>query len=273
MTMPHLKLNDGNHIPQVGLGLWNIKDQAQFSTAFKTAIETGYRHFDTAQLYGNEHFLGEAWKKTGLNRGEIYITTKISVERFGYKRVKQSFQESLSKLQTDYVDLLLLHFPVPILRKKAWRALEEIQSKGEAKSIGVSNYMIRHLEEMQQYAQVTPAVNQTELHVFLQQPETIKYCQERNIVVEAYCPLARAKVMDDPVISSIAKKHNRTYAQVMLRWLVEQGLVVLPKSVTPSRIKGNIDVFDFQLDEEDHATITKLDRNLRAAGWSPVHVP
>ena len=273
MKVPDLKLNDGNQIPQIGLGLWNIKKQAQFNLAFNMAIEAGYRLFDTAQLYGNEQYLGEAWRKADLKREEISITTKISVDHFGYKRTKQTFQDSLNKLKTDYTDLLLLHFPVPILRKKAWLALEEIQASGATKSIGVSNYLIRHLEEMQGYAHVTPAVNQVELHVFMQQPELINYCQERNIVVEAYCPLARAKVMDDPVIAGIAQKHNRTYAQIMLRWLIEQNLVVLPKSVTPSRIRENIDVFNFQLDDEDRVAIAKLDRNLQAAGWSPVHIP
>ena len=272
MSVPNLKLADGQQIPQVGLGLWKVTEPEQFNLAFSTAIAAGYRHFDTAQAYGNELLLGAAWHKSSIKREEIFITTKIFVDHFGYKRTKQSFQGSLDRLQTDYVDLLLLHFPVPLLRKKSWLALEEIQATGTAKSIGVSNYMIRHLEEMQSYAKVMPVVNQVELHVFLQQPELIKYCQDRNIVVEAYCPLARAHDMSNPVVASIARKHNRTYAQVMLRWLVEQDLVVLPKSVTPSRIRENFDIFDFQLDKTDHAAITKLNRDLRVS-WSPVHVP
>jgi diketogulonate reductase-like aldo/keto reductase len=194
------------------------------------------------------------------------------VEHFGYKRAKQAFEESLAKLQTDHVDLLLLHFPVPVLHKKTWQALEEIQAAGGAKNIGVSNFTIRHLEEIQDYAKVMPAVNQVELHVFLQQPELITYCRDHNIAVEAYSPLAHGEAMDDPVVTAVAKKHGKSYAQIMLRWLVEQDLVVLVKSATPSRIRENIDIFDFELDDEDHQALRKLDRNLRTC-WSPVHVP
>jgi diketogulonate reductase-like aldo/keto reductase len=194
------------------------------------------------------------------------------VAHFGYHNAKKTFEESLAKLQSDYVDLLLLHFPVTLLRKKSWTALEEIQAAGKAKSIGVSNYTVRHLEEMKEYAKVTPAVNQVELHLFLQQPELVEYCKKEGIVVEAYSPLAHAKEMSNEVIAGIAARHNKTYAQVMLRWLIEQGLVVLPKSVTPGRIQENIDIFDFGLDDEDKTTLTGLDASMRTC-WSPVHVP
>jgi len=272
MKIPALKLSDGHSIPQVGLGTWKLKEPAEFSTAFKTAIQTGYRHFDSAQAYHNEHLLGQAWRKSGLKREELFITTKIAVIHFGHKQVKQTFQASLKALQTDYVDLILLHFPVPMLRKKAWQALEEIQTVGQAKSIGVSNYTIRHLKEMQDYAKVTPAINQVELHVFLQQPELVKYCQKHGIVVEAYAPLAHGKPMNNQAITDTARKHGKTYAQVMLRWLVEQDLVILPKSATPSRIKENLDIFDFQLDKQDIKTLTAQNQDLRTC-WSPVHVP
>lgn len=272
MKIPSIKLADGRQIPQIGLGLWKVKDQQQFDTGFEAAIEAGYRHFDSAQVYENEQFLGEAWKKSGLKRDELFLTTKINIKNFGHNQVLKSFDESLKKLQTDYVDLLLLHFPVTILRKKAWQALTEIQAKGGAQSMGVSNYTIRHLEEMKDYSQVTPVVNQVELHVFLQQPELINYCYDNNIAVEAYSPLAHGKAMDNKVIASIAKKHGKTYAQVMLRWLIQQDLVVLPKSVTPSRIQENIDIFDFELDEDDLAAIAGQDQDMRTC-WSPVHVP
>jgi diketogulonate reductase-like aldo/keto reductase len=170
------------------------------------------------------------------------------------------------------VDLLLLHFPVTILRKKAWKALEEIHEAGGAYSIGVSNYTIRHLEEMKSYANIMPVINQVELHVFLQQPELVKYCQDNNIVIEAYSPLAHGKPMDNSVITDIAQKHNKSYAQIMLRWLLQQDVVILPKSVTPSRIQENIALFDFTLDKEDLTKLAKQDRNLRTC-WSPVHVP
>jgi diketogulonate reductase-like aldo/keto reductase len=272
MKVPNLKLADGNTIPQVALGTWQNTDEAEFRTAFEAAIKAGYRHFDTAQAYGNEQYLGNAWQRSGLKRAELFITTKIAVQHFGYSKAKQTFAESLQKLQTDNVNLLLLHFPVPVLRKKTWQALEEIQAEGTAHSIGVSNYTIRHLREMETYAKGKPAVNQVELHVFLQQPELVKYCQENDIVIEAYSPLARGRVMDNPAILQIAQKHHKSYAQIMLRWLVEQGFVILPKSVTPSRIQENIDLFDFKLDTDDLKLLAAQDQDLRTC-WSPVHVP
>jgi methylglyoxal/glyoxal reductase len=272
MSIPTLQFSDGHAIPQVGLGLWHNKDHSEFEAAFDAALKAGYRHFDSAQAYDNEQFLGEAWQRSGLKREELFLTTKIAVQHFGHQRAKRSFEASLKKLQTEHVDLLLLHFPVTLLRKRSWQALEEIQAAGGAKSIGVSNYMIRHLEEMKDYAKVMPVVNQVELHVFLQQPELVKYCHDNNIVVEAYSPLAHGTPMDNEAVTAIAKKHNKTYAQIMLRWLIEQDLVILPKSVTPSRIEQNIDIFDFQLDKEDLILLAKQDRDLRTC-WSPVHVP
>jgi diketogulonate reductase-like aldo/keto reductase len=208
----------------------------------------------------------------GLAREDLFITTKIKNSNFGYKRTKASIEGSLQKLGTDYVDLLLLHFPVTLLRKKSWQALEEIQAAGQAKSIGVSNYTVRHLQEMKGYAKVKPAVNQVELHVFLQQPELLEYCRSEGIAVEAYSPLAHAQANDNEVIQKIADKHGKSYAQVMLRWCLQQDLIILPKSKTPSRIRENIDVFDFELDADDMAQLKEQDRDLRTC-WSPVHVP
>jgi diketogulonate reductase-like aldo/keto reductase len=273
MNIPTIDLKSGTNIPQIGLGLWKVKDETEFDTAFEAGLAAGYRHFDSAQAYDNEQMLGRAWRKSGLGREELFLTTKIAVQHFGAKHAPESFKESLEKLQTEYVDLLLLHFPVSILRKKSWLALEEIYSNGQAKSIGVSNYTIKHLEEMQEYAKVTPAVNQVELHVFLQQPELLTYCKEHDIAVEAYSPLAHAKAgADEPVLVEIAKKYSKSYAQVMLRWLIQRDLVILPKSVTPSRIQENINIFDFSLDEEDMAKLSKLDRELRTC-WDPTHIP
>lgn len=272
MSVPSIKLNDGNSMPQVGLGTWKVADEAEFHKAFEAAMEAGYRHVDTAQAYGNEKFLGDAWRGSGLKREELFITTKIRVEHFGHAKAKKTFEESLTKLQTDYVDLLLLHFPVPVLRKKTWQALEEIQAEGKAKSIGVSNYMVRHLEDLKQYANITPAVNQVELHVFLQLPELIEYCQQNGIAVEAYSPLARTHEMDNPTVARVAKKHGKSYAQVMLRWLIDRGLIIIPKSVSPERIRQNIDLFDFELDKQDMADLAKEDQNLHVC-WSSVHIP
>jgi diketogulonate reductase-like aldo/keto reductase len=272
VTVPKIKLNDGNEIPQVGLGVWKVKDKNEFDTALETAIEAGYRHIDTAQAYDNEQYLGEAWQRLGLKREGLFITTKIKVQHFGKRHLIPSFNESLENLSSDYVDLLLLHFPVTLLRKKAWLALEEIHKNGQAKSIGVSNYTIKHLEDMKNYASITPAINQVELHLFLQQPELIEYCKSEGIVIEAYSPLAHAQALDNEVIAGIAQKHGKSYAQVMLRWLIEQDLVILPKSVTPSRIKENIDVFNFKLDEEDQAALKGLNQNMHTC-WDPTHIP
>ncbi|MGH7195651.1 MAG: aldo/keto reductase [Candidatus Saccharimonadales bacterium] len=271
--IPKIKLSNGKEIPQVGFGLWQVTDQTDFDNAFQAAVKSGYRHFDTAQIYGNEQMLGAALAKSNLKREDVWITTKIAVNHFGHKKAKKSFEESLEKLQTNYVDLLLLHFPVTVLRKKSWLALEEIKAAGQAASIGVSNYTIRHLEEMKSYAHEMPAINQVELHVFLQQPELIEYCHQNNIAVEAYSPLAHAKAgADNPLLQELAKKHHKSFAQIMLRWLIQNGLIILPKSVTPKRIQENINIFDFKLDKEDMQNLAKLNKNLRTC-WSPVHVP
>jgi len=272
MEIPVITLADGNKIPQVGLGLWKVKDQAEFNRSVEAAIAAGYRHFDTAQAYGNEHFLGEALQKSNLKREDVWITTKIAVPHFGHDHALKTFEDSLQNLRTDYVDLLLLHFPVSLVRQKTWRALEELQAAGKVKSIGVSNYTIKHLEEMAGYAQKMPVINQVELHVFLQQPELAQYCKEHNIALEAYSPLAHAKDMDEPVISKIAEKHGKTYAQVMLRWCIERGFIVLPKSVTPERVQANADIFDFQLDDDDLRQLAKLDKDLRTC-WDPTNIP
>lgn len=272
MNIQTYTLNNGQTIPAIGLGLWQVKDEAEFRRAFQAGIEAGYRHFDSAQAYGNEHLVGEEWQKTGLTRDELFITTKIRVDHITFGHTAQSFARSLESLQMEYVDLLLLHFPVTMARKKAWLALEKIYEARQAKSIGVSNFTIKHLEEMKEYANITPTVNQVELHVFLQQPELIDYCRKHGIVIEAYSPLAHAKDMDEPIIQEIARKHDKSYAQVMLRWCVQQGLVILPKSVTPERVQENIGVFDFELDDADMAQLKTLDRALRTC-WDPTHIP
>jgi diketogulonate reductase-like aldo/keto reductase len=246
------------------MGLWKVHDDSSFYQIFKTAIDSGYRLFDSAQVYNNEHLLGDSWKKSGVDRKDIFITTKISISNFGHKKTLKSFEESLNKLQTDYVDLLLLHFPgFPWLRKGSWKALEEIKASGGAKSIGVSNYRVKHLEKMKKYAREIPAVDQVEMHVFLQQRELYEYCKNSSITIEAYSPIAHAQAMSEPVIQEIAKKHNKTYAQIMIRWCIEKGVVPIPKSSNNQRIAENIDVFDFKLDNNDLNRIDKLDKNLR----------
>jgi diketogulonate reductase-like aldo/keto reductase len=271
VNIPSRKIGE-HSIPQLGLGCWQVKQQYEFDIAFTTAYHAGYRHFDTAQAYGNEAFLGDIWRRSEIDRKDIFITTKIAVQNFGTHRTPESFAKSLEDLQTEYVDLLLLHFPVPLVREQAWKAVEKIHESGKAKSIGVSNYTIRHLKELKKYASIQPVINQVELHVFLQQPELLEYCKENDIQVEAYSPLAHARDMDNETIAAIAKKHDKTYAQIMLRWCIQKDLVVIPKSVTPERIKQNIDIFDFELDSDDMKMLTICDLDLRTC-WSPVHVP
>ena len=265
-----MKMNDELRIPQVGLGLWNIKGQSEMANAYNWALEAGYRLFDSAQAYGNEEVLGRAVSAGKVPREEVFITTKISTSNMGHG-LPESFDESLKKLRMDYVDLLLLHFPMTITRRISWPLMEQIYASGRAKSIGVSNYTIKHLEELLAGCKVKPAVNQVELSVFLQQPELLDFCKQQGIVVEAYSPLTRSQRVNDPVLVEIAKKHDKTPAQVMIRWCIEAGTVPIPKSSHHDRIIENIGVFDFELDADDMKQIAGLEEDFRT-GWDPTHV-
>lgn len=272
MTAPTVPIADDVHIPGIGLGLWKNTNRGECAASVTAALEAGYRHFDTAQAYGNEVFLGGALQASSVPREEIFVTTKIAVQNFGHSHVLNSFENSLENLQVEYVDLLLLHFPVPMLRGKSWRALEEIHATGKARTIGVSNYTIRHLKELLNDCTVRPAVNQVELHVFLQQPELVEFCKDQGIVVEAYSPLAHGHDIDDPLLAEIAQKYARTPVQIMLRWCVEQGTVPLPKSIHANRIQENMNVFDFALSAQDIAALATLNRNHRTC-WDPTNIP
>lgn len=272
MKIPELKMNTGAKIPQIGFGLWRNGDKQECIDSVKFALAAGYRHFDDAQAYDNEEFLGEALSDSDVKRSDLFITTKIWIKNFGYNRAQKSFKVSLEKLQMEYVDLLLLHFPVSLLRGKSWKALEEIHSSGQAKAIGVSNYTVRHLEELLKDCKIKPAVNQVELSVVLQQPELVEYCKAQGIVVEAYTPLAEGDFFDDPVLKQGAKKHSKSVPQIMLRWCIDSGVVALTKSTHEDRIKQNIEIFDFKLDAEDMKKLKALDQNHRT-NWNPTNVP
>jgi len=267
--VPNFELPNDAKIPALALGLWQVKDEAECIVTVNAGIDAGYRHFDSAQIYRNEQFLGKALNSSKLKRKDFFVTTKISVTNF--LRVKSSFNKSLKKLQMDYVDLLLLHFPVSGVRSKAWRDLESIHAEGKAKSIGVSNYTVRHLKQLLKNCRVKPAVNQVELHVFLQQPELVAFCQDNGILIEAYSPLAHGKGLDDPILTEIAEKHGKSTAQIMIRWCLDIGAVPLPKTTQAKRLKQNIDVFDFELDAKDMEKIKGLDKNLRTC-WDPTNV-
>ncbi|MGQ9798199.1 MAG: aldo/keto reductase [Ignavibacterium sp.] len=265
------KLNNGYEMPYFGLGVYKIAPGKETIEAVSYALQVGYRLIDTAAVYGNEKEVGIAVKQSGIPRKEIFITTKLWNDDHGYDATLKAFDESLKRLQLDYVDLYLIHWPVPKLRKDSWKALERIYRDGKALSIGVSNYMIKHLEELKTYAEIIPTVNQVEFSPFLYQKDLLDYCRENKIEVEAYSPLARMKRKDNPVVNSIAKKYGKTHAQVLIRWCLEHKLIVIPKSSDKKRIKENADVFDFKLDEEDMRKLNSLNENFRVS-WDPTEI-
>lgn len=265
------KLNNGYEIPYFGLGVYKAAPGKETIEAVSYALEVGYRLIDTAAVYGNEKEVGIAVRQSGLPREEIFITTKLWNDDHGYDSALRAFDESLKRLQLDYVDLYLIHWPVPKLRKESWKALEKIFKEGLARSIGVSNYMINHLEELKTYAEIIPAVNQVEFSPFLFQKELLNYCRENNIELEAYSPLARMKKKDNSVVNEIAKKYGKTHAQVLIRWYLEHKLIVIPKSSNKKRIKENAEVFDFKLDNEDMNKLNSLNENFRVS-WDPSEI-
>lgn len=275
-ALPTIKLNNSNSIPQIGLGLWKMDNEKECRTAVEAAITAGYRHFDSAQSYGNERFLGDGLQDAylqnpGLEREDIFITTKLRNENQYFDGVIPSFDESLDNLQMDYVDLFLVHFPVTELRRPAWHKMQEIATSGRTKDIGVSNYTIKHLEELLNECDIKPAVNQVELHVFLQQPELRQYCDDNGIIVEAYSPLAHGNGLEEPALVEIGSKYGKSSAQIMIKWCAQNNMVVLPKSITKERIESNIDIYDFELNEEDLAKIASLEKDFRTC-WDPTNV-
>ncbi len=266
------KLNNGVEIPYLGLGTWQARGKnCEHAVAF--ALKNGYTLIDTAQAYGNERQVGKGWKASGRNRADIFITTKIRNSNQGYESALRSFEESLEALQTDTVDLLLIHWPeVDDFSRtvETWKALITLLDEGVCRAIGVSNFTINLLEKLIGETDVVPHANQVEFHTFLYQKELLEYCREHAIQIEAYSPIARAKYLDNDVLEKIADKHDKTAAQVMLAWGVQHELVVIPKSVHEGRILENADIF-FELDEEDMKALDNLgpERRLINPGWGP----
>jgi diketogulonate reductase-like aldo/keto reductase len=267
-SIPSLPLRTGAHIPLIGLGVWQSARGKTTREAVLSALRRGYRHIDTARIYGNEHDVGEGVKASGVPRAEIFVTTKLWNDDQGYDAALRAFNGSLDRLGLDYVDLYLIHWPVAGKRLDSWRALETIFADKRARAIGVSNYLVPHLEELLAKANVVPAVNQIEVHPFLQQRETRAFCKTQGIVVEAYSPLTHGTRIDDPVVAEAARGVKRTSAQVLLRWGVQHGMVVLPKSVREGRIAENAKVFDFELDAGAMKRLDALDEGA-ATGWDP----
>ncbi|WP_367046435.1 aldo/keto reductase [Streptomyces sp. Je 1-332] len=263
--VPPIILNNGVEMPQLGFGVWQVPDD-EARSAVATALEAGYRSIDTAAVYGNEEGTGKAIASSGIAREELFVTTKLWNTDQGYDSTLRAFDASLDKLGLDYVDLYLIHWPLPSkgLAVDTYKAFEKIQADGRAKSIGVSNFLPEHLEQLLAETSVIPAVNQIELHPHLQQRASREFHAEQGIATEAWSPLGQGKgLLEVPAIIAIAQKHGRTPAQVVLRWHIQLGNVVIPKSVTPSRIKENIDVFGFELDPEDMAAISALNEDRR----------
>jgi 2,5-diketo-D-gluconate reductase A len=263
-AVPDLRLNNGVEIPQLGFGVFQI-DPKETREATLSALEVGYRHIDTAEGYGNEKQVGEAVRDSGLPRDEVFVTSKLNNGAHAFDDALHAFDSTLKALAFDYVDLFLIHWPLPKVGDyvDTWKALEEIYRSGRARAIGVSNFQPHHLRRLQDETEITPAVNQIEVHPYLVQDEVRAYDAEHGIATEAWSPIAQGLVLDDPTIVGIAERLKRTPAQVTLRWHIQRGDIVFPKSVTRERVEENFDIFDFELSEDDMAAITGLNRDER----------
>jgi 2,5-diketo-D-gluconate reductase A len=265
-VIPDVTLNNGQQIPQLGFGVFLIEPQ-DTAAAVSTALEAGYRHIDTAEMYGNEQEVGDAIRRSGLGRDEVHITSKLSNEAHEPDDARRAFDQSLKALGVDYLDLFLIHWPLPARYGgdfvSTWRVMEEFYRDGRARSIGVSNFQAHHLRRLHTETEVIPAVNQIEVNPYLTQDELRAFCAGQQIAVEAWSPLGRGHVLADPEIERIARRAAKTPAQVVLRWHLQRGHIIFPKSVTPARIRENIDIFDFGLSADEVEAISALNRNER----------
>jgi 2,5-diketo-D-gluconate reductase A len=261
--IPAITLNDGARIPQLGFGVYKI-DPGQTADAVKTALQIGYRHIDTAAMYNNEHGVGQAIRETRIDRAEVFITSKLDNGDHKPDDARRAFDNTLAALGFDYVDLFLIHWPLPTLYDgdfvSTWQTLEEFRNDGRARSIGVSNFQVPHLERLARETDTIPAVNQVEMHPYFTNNEVRSYGKEHGITTEAWSPIARGTVLGDPVVTRIARRAGKSPAQVVLRWHIQRGDVVFPKSVTPQRIRENLALFDFDLGDGDIDAISGLDK-------------
>jgi 2,5-diketo-D-gluconate reductase A len=262
--VPNIELNDGHTIPQLGFGVFQIPPRNTVE-AVTEALEVGYRHIDTAEMYGNEREVGQAVEQSGLDRGEVFVTSKLNNSFHRPDDARRAFEQTLSELGFDYVDLFLIHWPLPTLYDgdfaSTWRTLEEFTGDGRSRSIGVSNFQVEHLERLAAETETVPAVNQIELHPYFQNEEVRSYGEGHGIATEAWSPIAQGECLDDGAIEDVAARHGRTPAQVVLRWHIQRGNVVFPKSSTPERIRENFEIFDFELEPREVEAIDGLDRD------------
>jgi methylglyoxal/glyoxal reductase len=256
-------LANGIEMPYFGLGVFLAKEGKEVENSVLWALETGYRHIDTAAIYGNERGVGNAIKASGIPRKDIFITTKAWNGNMRSNKVMQGFEESLERLQTDYVDLYLIHWPVRDKFKDTWKIFETIYNSGRARAIGVSNFLIHHLEDLFTVAEINPMVNQVECHPYLVLQDLQDFCKSRKIFYEAWSPLMQGAIIDVPLLKELSKKYNKTPAQIALRWNLQKDIITIPKSKRKERIQENADIFDFQLSSEDLSKIDSLDRNKR----------
>jgi diketogulonate reductase-like aldo/keto reductase len=262
-----IKLNNGTEIPLFGFGTYQIRGHAAKESVL-SALEAGYRHIDTAAAYGNEKETGQAIKESGVSRNQIFVTTKLWNEDQGYDSAFEAFENSLESLDTNYIDLYLLHWPVTGKRIESWKALEKIAASGRCHAIGVSNFTIPHLEELLENCKITPAINQVEFNPFLYQKDLWDYCRTNNITLEAYTPLSRGKKLDHPVLRDLSGRYHKTPAQIILRWFIEHEIIVIPKSSNKKRIIENSQIFDFTISQQDMKKLDSLNEGFRVA-WDP----
>lgn len=265
-----ITLHNGVKMPYLGFGVYKVEEGHQVEETVKTALELGYRSIDTAAFYQNEEGVGKAILDSGINREDLFITTKVWNNDQGYEETLRAFNESMNKLQLDYLDLYLVHWPVKGKYLDTWRAMEKLYNEGKVRAIGVSNFQIHHLEDLFKHSTVKPTVNQVELHPRLSQEELRAYCQEKDIAVEAWSPIGRGRLLAEPILKTIGEKYKKSAAQVILRWHLQNGVIIIPKSVTPARIKENMELFDFALNHEDMEQINSLNKNERF-GPDPDH--
>jgi diketogulonate reductase-like aldo/keto reductase len=260
-------LHNGVNMPWLGLGVFKVEEGAELVQAIKFAIAHGYRSIDTAAIYGNEAGVGQAIKEAlqenNLSREELFITSKVWTADMGYEETLAAYETSLAKLGLEYLDLYLIHWPVKGKYKETWRALETLYKEGRVKAIGVSNFHIHHLEDLFTDAEIKPMINQVELHPYLSQQELLGFCKEHGIQLEAWSPLMQGQLLDQPVLKLIATKHGKSVAQVIVRWDLQRGIITIPKSTKEHRIIENVDVFDFQLTDEDITLINSLNQDQR----------